>query len=72
MPYVTSVERLGREEEKILEKQKVLHKQLSRKFEITEQESKLISNQEDPELLDKSLDEILFAETKEEVPKHLQ
>ncbi len=72
MPYVTSVERLAKEEGELLEKQKVLRKLLSRKFEITEQESELISNQEDPELLDKALDEFVFAESKEEVLKHLQ
>ena len=76
MPYVTSVERLAKEEGmqqgEILDKQKVLRKLLSRKFEITEQEGELISNQEDPELLDKALDEFVFAESKEEVLKHLQ
>jgi len=56
----------------ILEKQKVLRKQLSRKFEITDQEHQLISKQFNPELLDKALDIILFTENKEEVLKHIK
>jgi len=78
--YVTSIERLAKEEGiqegidkgELLEKQKVLRKQLSRKFGLTEQESDIISNQQNPELLDNALDEILFAETKEEVLKHIR
>jgi len=84
MAYVTSIERLGREEGReegmkeglqqgeLLNKQKVLRKQLSQKFGITEEESDIISNQENPELLDKAIDEIIFASSKEEVLKHLK
>jgi len=72
MPYVTSIERLGREEQEILDLQKVLRKLLSRKFGLTDQENDLIANQNDPELLDKAIDEFVFAEDKEEVLKHLR
>ena len=72
MPYVTSVERLAKEEGELLEKQKVLRKQLSRKFGLTDQENDLITNQQDPELLDKALDEFVYAENKEEVLKHIR
>ena len=72
MPYVTSVERLAKEEGELLKKQKVLRKQLSRKFGLTDQENDLITNQQDPELLDKALDEFVFAENKEEVLKHIR
>ena len=80
MTYVTSIERLGKEEGmqeglqqgEILDKQKVLRRQLDKKFGLTEKESQIISNQPNPELLDKALDEVLFANSKEEVLKHLQ
>ena len=80
MTYVTSIERLGKEEGmqeglqqgEILEKQNVLRKQLDKKFGLTEKESQIISNQPNPELLDKALDEVLFANSKDEVLKHLQ
>jgi len=84
MPYVTSIERLAKEEGiqegiqegidkgELLEKQKVLRKLLSRKFGLTDQESDIISNQQNPELLDNALDEFVFAETKEEVLKHIR
>ena len=62
----------GVQQGEILEKQKVLRKQLSRKFEITDQEHQLISKQFNPELLDKALDIILFTENKEEVLKHIK
>ena len=78
MTYVTSIERLGKEEGiqegieqgEILEKQKVLRKQLNKKFGLNVQEEELISKQFDPEILDKALDEILFANSKEEVLKY--
>jgi len=80
MTYVTSIERLGREEGReegfqkgeLQQRQKVLRKQLSQKFGITDEESEIISNQENSELLDKAIDEIILANSKEEVLKHLQ
>ena len=80
MTYVTSIERLGKEEGmqeglqqgEILDKQKVLRRLIDKKFGLTEKESQIISNQPNPELLDKALDEVLFANSKEEVLKHLQ
>lgn len=76
MPYVTSIERLAKEEGmqqgEILDKQKVLRKQLSRKFGITDQDNELISKQFNPELLDKAIEEFVFAETKEEVLRHIR
>ena len=96
MPYVTSIERIGREEGReegkeegreegkeegreegreegaLLNKQNILLRLLSQKFGLTNKESELISKQEDPQFLDKALDEVLFAESKEEVLKHLK
>jgi predicted transposase/invertase (TIGR01784 family) len=57
----------GIEKGTILEKQEVLIKQLSRKFGLTEEEQEFIKSINDRDKLDASLDEILFAETKEEV-----
>ena len=76
MPYVTSIERLGKEEGiqegAILDKQKVLSRLLNRKFGLNEQETELISNQFDPDLLDKAIDEFVFANSKEEVLREIQ
>ncbi len=76
MRYMTNMERFGREEGMqqgfLLDKQKVLQRQLDRKFGLTDQEKNFISRQFDPDLLDKALDEFVFANSKEEVLKHLQ
>ena len=76
MRYMTNMERFGREEGMqqglLLEKQKVLQRLLDKKFGLTDQEKNFISRQFDPDLLDKALDEILFANSKEEVLNHLQ
>lgn len=76
MRYMTNMERFGREEGMqqgfLLDKQKVLQRLLDKKFGLTDQEKNFISRQFDPDLLDKALDEILFANSKEEVLKHLQ
>jgi flagellar biosynthesis/type III secretory pathway protein FliH len=76
MPYMTSIERLGREEGfqqgELAQKQKMLQRLINRKFGLAEQEKELISRQFDPDLLDKALDEFVFASSKEEVLKHLR
>ncbi|MDZ7760644.1 MAG: hypothetical protein U5L00_10350 [Desulfovermiculus sp.] len=76
MRYMTNMERFGREEGiqqgLLLEKQKVLQRLLDKKFGLSDQEKNFISRQFDPDLLDKALDEILFANSKVEVLKHLQ
>ena len=80
MRYMTNMERFGREEGMqlgmqqgfLLDKQKVLQRLLDKKFGLTDQEKNFISRQFDPDLLDKALDEILFANSKEEVLNHLQ
>ncbi|MDZ7760485.1 MAG: hypothetical protein U5L00_09545, partial [Desulfovermiculus sp.] len=80
MPYMTSIERLGREEGlqqglqqgEILDKQRVLQRLLNKKFGLTDQERELIFKQYNPEILDNALDKIIFVNTKEEVLSVLQ
>lgn len=76
LPYMTSIERLGREEGlqqgEILDKQRVLQKLLNKKFGLTDQERELMLKQYNPEILDNALDKIIFANTKEEVLSVLQ
>ena len=75
MPYVTSWERRGIkkgvEEGKIIEKQEVLARQLSKKFGLGPEERELIAATDNPRKLNKALDAVLFAETKEEVLRAL-
>ena len=59
-------------EGKVKDKQDVLIKQLSKKFTLSGEEKEIIREIEDPEILDQGLDEILFAETKEQVLRILQ
>ncbi len=56
----------------IQDKQAVLIRQLSRKFEVLPQDQVLISSCQDPEKLDAALDVILFAPSKELVVKELE
>ena len=58
---------LGFQKGVVREKQDVLIKQLSKKFILSEDEKSIIREIEDAEILDKGLDKILFAETKEQV-----
>ena len=55
----------------MLDKQDVLIRQLSRKFGITDEEKNLIKSVNDPAMLDRALDEILFADAKEDVLRAL-
>ncbi|MFP4492017.1 MAG: Rpn family recombination-promoting nuclease/putative transposase [Spirochaetaceae bacterium] len=57
----------GRKEGTLLEKQDVLIRLVSRKFGITETEEELIKSVKNTKLLDKAIDELLFAQTKEEL-----
>jgi len=57
----------GIEQGELLEKQNVLIKQLSRKFDINEKDKNVIKDNTDFDSLDRALEEILFAQTKEEV-----
>jgi hypothetical protein len=61
----------GIEEGKIQEKQQVLIRLLSKKYSLTEQDKQHISSISDPDKLDLALDEIVVAETKEQVLKLL-
>jgi len=71
VPYISSIERMGiekgLEQGELLDKQKVLTRLLDRKYGLTEQEKQLIAEQEDAAILDKALDDILFASSKQEV-----
>jgi hypothetical protein len=75
MAYVTSWERIARKdgiiEGKIEERREVLIRQLDKKFHISPEEKTRIAAAADPDKLDKALDAILFAETKEEVLREL-
>jgi hypothetical protein len=77
--YMTIAEKLrkegmeqGIEEGKIQEKQQVLVRLLSKKHALTEQDKKNIYSTTDPDKLDLALDEIVVAETKEQVLKLLE
>jgi hypothetical protein len=75
MAYVTSWERIARKdgiiEGKIEERREVLIRQLDKKFRLAPEEKTRIAASVDPDKLDKALDAILFAETKEEVLREL-
>jgi predicted transposase/invertase (TIGR01784 family) len=62
----------GIEEGKIQEKQQVLIRLLSKKYSLNEQDKQHISSISDPDKLDLALDEIVVAETKEQVLKLLE
>jgi hypothetical protein len=57
---------------KITEKQEVLIRLLTKKFGLTEEEKAYIKSIKDAEILEKGLDEILFADSKEKVLAVLQ
>jgi hypothetical protein len=68
--YMTLYEQtlqVGIEKGTLLEKQDVLIRQLSKKFGLTEEEKSFIKGIEDAGILEKGLDEILFAESKDQV-----
>ena len=58
---------LGFQKGVVREKQEILIKQLSKKFGLTEDEKAYVKSIEDADTLEKGLDKILFAETKEQV-----
>jgi hypothetical protein len=62
----------GIKEGKIQDKQQVLIRLLSKKHSLTEQDKKNIYSTTDPDKLDRTLDEIVVAETKEQVLKLLE
>ena len=81
MPYITDLEKDAMEkgeqvgEERgfingqITDKQEVLLKFMNKKFKLTNKEQEIISKEFNPDILDKALDEILFADTKDAVLK---
>ena len=51
----------------LLDRQHMLIKQLSKKFGLKEDEKSYIRSIEDPDRLEKAIDEFVFADTKEQV-----
>jgi predicted transposase/invertase (TIGR01784 family) len=62
----------GLEKGKLREKQEVLIRQMSRKFELSREEVELIERTDNSLALDAALDEIVMAESKEQVLEHLK
>ena len=62
----------GREEGRVIEKQDVLIRLLSRKFDLSDAERESIRGVEDPDRLDAALDEFAVAETKQAVLEKLK
>ena len=67
MTYAEKLETKGR----VSDKQEVLIRQLSRKFEVSDAERERIRGVEEPDRLDAALDELVMAETKEAVLEKL-
>jgi hypothetical protein len=65
-------EKRGEKKGEIRDKQNVLIRLLSKKFELTQKEESFIKSVFNKDKLDKALDEILFAEKKEQVLNCLQ
>ena len=51
----------------VRDKQEILIRQMSKKFGLTKEENAFITSIEDADILEKGLDEFVFAETKEQV-----
>jgi predicted transposase YdaD len=62
----------GREEGRVADKQDVLIRLLSRKFDLSDAERERIRGVEDPDRLDAALDEFVVAETKQAVLEKLK
>ena len=62
----------GRQEGRVIEKQDVLIRLLSRKFGLTDAERQLIQATDDTAALDAALDELVVAERKEAVLEKLR
>jgi hypothetical protein len=79
MAYITSWERIakkkgkieGKLEGKLEDKREVLVRLLSQKFALGQEEQEKIAREDNANKLNKALDQILFASTKEEVLKVL-
>ncbi len=56
-----------KQQEKVSEKQNILIKLLWKKFNLTEEESKIIQTIHDSEKLDQAIEKILFAKAKEDI-----
>ena len=72
MTYAEKLETKGREEGRVTDKQDVLIRQLSRKFDVSDAEREMIRGVEDPDRLDAALDELVVAEMKEAVLEKLR
>ena len=72
MTYAEVLETRGREEGRVTDKQDVLIRQLSRKFDLSNAERQKIRGVEDPDRLDAALDEVVVAETKQAVLEKLK
>jgi hypothetical protein len=62
----------GRQEGRISEKRQVLTRLLSARFRLNPSDEKRILAQEDPDRLDRAIDAVLFASTKDEVLRELE
>ncbi|MDY0363063.1 MAG: hypothetical protein RBR08_16565 [Desulforegulaceae bacterium] len=73
MPYITDLEKYAMEKGfisgEIKKSQNVLIKLMNKKFKLSKKEEKIILNEFNPQILDKALDEILFADSKDAVLK---
>jgi len=73
MPYITDLEKYAMEKGfisgEIKKSQNVLIKLMNKKFKLTKKEEEIISNEFNPQILDKALDEFVFADTKDSVLK---
>ena len=67
MTYAEELKTEGRREGRVTDKQDVLIRQLSRKFDVSDAEREMIRGVEDPDRLDAALDELVVAEMKEAV-----
>jgi hypothetical protein len=72
MTYGEMLKTKGREEGRVIDKQDVLIRLLSRKFSLSDAERESIRGVEDPDRLDAALDELVVAETKQAVLEKLQ
>jgi hypothetical protein len=73
MPYITDLEKYAMEKGfisgEIKKSQNVLIKLMNKKFKLSKKEEEIISKEFNPQILDKALDEILFADSKDAVLK---
>jgi hypothetical protein len=72
MTYGEKLLKEGLEKGKLRDKQEVLIRQLSRKFELSHEEVELIERTDDSRALDAALDEFAVAASKNQVLEHLK